>query len=200
MDDKVIMSYSFSNTDILNSIDKLYLNNEGFTLDPTYSKGNFYKDFKQPKYKSDIKPCVDGVQLACSTKLPMEDNSIQSICFDPPFLIGYGNCKENKNISATRFGIFPYYRDLMSYYTESAKEFNRILKRGGILAWKCQDYAVNPITKYFMHIDVYNIATKNGFLCWDLFILLSKHRIYNPNLPQRQSRKFHSYWYVFKKG
>jgi hypothetical protein len=174
---KVIISYSFSNTDILNSINKLYLNNKGFILDPTYGRGNFYKDFKQPTYRFDIKPQSEGVEKFSSTNLPIKDNSIQSICFDPPFLIGYGNCKANKNISAMRFGIFPYYRDLMKYYEDSAMEFSRILKMGGILAWKCQDYATNPVTKYFMHIDVYKIATKCGFLCWDLFILLAKQRI-----------------------
>ena len=43
------------------------------------------------------------------SKLYFKDNSLDSICFDPPFLIGYGNSKANKNISAIRFGIFNYY-------------------------------------------------------------------------------------------
>ena len=44
-ENKVIKSFSFLNTEILNSINTLYLDNKGFDLDPTYSKGNFYKDF-----------------------------------------------------------------------------------------------------------------------------------------------------------
>jgi len=195
---KVIKSYSYDNTEILKNISSLYLSNSPFQLDPTYSAGNFYKDFTEPEYKYDIKPQCESVLKSCSTNLPHDNNSIESICFDPPFLIGYGNCKTNKNISAVRFGIFKYYKDLLDYYLSSAIEFNRILKKGGILAWKTQDYATNPVTQHFLHIDVYKIAEMCGFKCIDLFVLLSKNRIYNPKLPQRQSRKFHCYWYVFK--
>ena len=199
MTTNIIKSVCETNTEALESISKLYLNGMRFDLDPTYSKGNFYKTFPRPKYVSDILPQYDYVKKECSTNLGYAENSINSICFDPPFLIGYGNCKKNKNISAVRFGIFKYYKNLLEYYEKSVIEFSRIMKKGGILAWKCQDYSTNPVTKYFMHIDVYNIATNNEFKCWDLFVLVSKNRIYNPNLPQRQSRKFHSYWYVFKK-
>ena len=49
------------------------------------------------------------------------------------------------------------------------------------------------------HCLVYNWALENGFYAKDLFILLSKQRIFNPNLKQKHARKFHSYWWVFVK-
>tara|TARA_Y100001973_G_C5033858_1_gene249397 strand:+ start:51 stop:659 length:609 start_codon:yes stop_codon:yes gene_type:complete len=195
----VIKSYSFSNTEILQNINKLYLDNKGIELDPTYSKGNFYKDFPKPKFASDIMPRFDFVKKMNSTQLNFKSNSLNSICFDPPFLIGYGNAKANKNINALRFGIFKYYEDVLEYYKKSVKEFRRILKVNGILLFKSQDYSVSSNKSYFLHNDVYNICTEKNFEGIDLFILLAKNRIYNPNLKQRHSRKFHCYWYVFKK-
>ena len=196
---KIIKSISYSNTEILNAINKLYLDLRGFDLDPTYSKGNFYKNFPEPKYKSDLIPQVFGVKKECSTQLGFKDNYLNSICFDPPFLIGYGNCKANKNISALRFGIFKYYKDVLNYYEKSIIEFKRILKPKGILAFKTQDYSVSANKAYFLHNDVYNLCIKHNFIGLDLFVLLAKARIFNPNLTQRHSRKFHCYWYVFKK-
>lgn len=49
------------------------------------------------------------------------------------------------------------------------------------------------------HCLVYNWAITFGFQAEDIFILLAKQRIYNPNLKQRHSRKFHSYFWIFKK-
>jgi len=193
-----IKSYSFKEDEILKAILNLYCNSEYFDLDPTYSIGNFYKNIHKPRYCSDIKPQLDFVEEMSSDNLRFENNSINSICFDPPFLIGYGNCENNKNISAVRFGIFKYYKDLLEYYSNSVKEFNRVLKKDGILAFKTQDYSVSSNKSYCLHNDVYNICKRFGFEFLDLFVLLSKCRIDNKYLEQRHSRKYHTYWYVFK--
>jgi len=192
----VIKSISFSNTEILNNINKLYLSNKGFELDPTYSKGNFYKNFPKPRYISDLEPKFEYVEKADCTKLKYNTNSIESICFDPPFLFGTGGNRD-KNISSKRFSILPNHNALINLYSNSLIEFYRILKPKGILAFKCQDFTDGKT--YFVHNEVYNLAIQNNFKPIDLFILLAKIRIYNPNLKQRHSRKFHCYWYIFKK-
>ena len=192
----VIKSISYSNTEILNSINKLYLNNKGFDLDPTYSKGNFYKDFPEPKYISDLQPLSKKVTKADCTNLGFGNNELNSICFDPPFLHGTAGQRKNNHCSK-RFSLVDTHSELLDLYNKALKEFYRILKIKGILAFKCQDYT--DTKTYFNHNYVYNFGIETGFQGLDLFILLAKSRIFNPNLTQRHSRKFHSYWYVFKK-
>jgi hypothetical protein len=93
-------------SDSLKNIIKLYCP-DGFELDPTYSVGNFYKKIKQPKYKFDINPVRSDVIKADSIDLPLRNESIGSIMFDPPFLATRGNVKDSRkksNIIIKRFG------------------------------------------------------------------------------------------------
>ena len=192
----VIKSVWFSNTEILNSINNLYLNNKGFDLDPTFSKGVFYKDFPRPKYISDLTPKFNYVEQSDCTKLKFESNSLESICFDPPFVHGSAGQRKN-NINSIRFTIMPNHNSVIDLYKNSLIEFHRVLKKKGILAFKCQDFT--DAKTYWNHIHVHNMSENIGYEVVDLFILLSKNRIYNPNVKQRHSRKFHCYWYVLKK-
>jgi len=192
----VIKSISYSNTEILNSINFLYLNNKGFDLDPTCSKGIFYKEFAKPKFVSDLTPQFNFVEQSDCTKLKFESESLESICFDPPFLHGTaGRRKDNHN--SKRFTIMPSHNAIIELYTNALKEFYRVLKKKGIVCFKCQDFT--DAKTYWNHIYVHNIAENIGYKVVDLFILLSKSRIFNPNLKQRHSRKFHCYWYVLRK-
>ena len=194
----VIKSISYSNTEILNSINKLYLNNKGFDLDPTYSKGNFYKDFPEPKKKSDLIPRFKDVRKLDFMDLPFVNESLDSICFDPPFLFrsrprSINNSKINQR---TSFSYYKSFSDLLDSYQRALKEFYRILKPKGILAFKCQDMSDDKF--YPSHIEVFNLANPY-FKILDLFILLAKARVYHSEQKQRVARKYHSYWYVFKK-
>lgn len=194
---KIIKSVYGSDKEILESINTLYLNDVGFCLDPTYSKGNFYKEFPNPKYKSDKVPQFDDVVLSDCTKLWLLDKSINHICFDPPFLFRTSKTKNN-DVSCKRFSYFESRAELLEMYKKSLFEFNRVMNMGGILAFKCQD-ASEWGKNYFTHIDVFNLAESNGFKAMDLFIITVNNRIYHGELKQRMARKFHSYWYVFKK-
>ena len=73
--------------EILTAIDDIFLKNKWYDLDCTYSKGVFYYDIKHPKLKSDLIPLFEDVIESDCTKLDfVEDNSLNSIVFDPPFL------------------------------------------------------------------------------------------------------------------
>ena len=98
---------------------------------------------------------------------------------------------------AKRFTIFKDFDELKNMYFNSLKEFYRILKKRGIVIFKCQDYTDSKTT--MTHCHVFNWAEQNGFYAKDVFILFSKNRIFNPNVEQRHSRKFHSYYWVFQK-
>ena len=60
---KIIKTISYEQTEIINDIMKLYCQ-DGFDLDPTYSKGNFYKNgIPEPRLKFDINPLGSDNQI-----------------------------------------------------------------------------------------------------------------------------------------
>lgn len=87
INNELIMSISFSQTEIINNILKLHVKNHIIDCDCTYSLGKFYNStgIKKPKYKFDINPQLPEVIKADSRNLPLEDNSINCVMFDPPF-------------------------------------------------------------------------------------------------------------------
>ena len=142
---------------------------------------------------------MPGVIEATSDKLPLRDQSIKVVMFDPPFVITgdtYGEAKEG-SIIAKRFTGFKDWIELKSMYSGSLKEFYRILMGGGIVIFKCQDIVSAALNK-FSHCWVMYEALKYGFYPKDLFVLLAKNRL-TDNRVQQHARKFHSYFWVFKK-
>jgi len=169
----------------------------GIELDPMYFKGNFYKGIKEPKYKFDIIPQVLGVKKADARHLPIDNESIGCVILDPPFMFGiHGKTKEY--YSSATHGILQNLEALKELYQDIIKEAYRVLKIGGILIFKCQDFTDNKTT--MTHCFVWQWAREQGFYAKDLAILnLPKNKVANPNLIQRHLRKVHSYFWVFKK-
>ena len=89
------------------------------------------------------------------------------------------------------------FEELEKHYIGTLKEAYRILKNKGILIFKCQDFTDSKTT--LTHCFVNKWANQIGFYSKDLFILLSKGAIANKNLTQRHARKYHSYFFVFRK-
>lgn len=176
----------------------LDLNNiKQIDLDPMYFKGNFYKEINKPKYISDLNPLNNEIDKQDATKLPYINNSLDSIILDPPFMFGiHGKTKEY--YSSETHGILKDFNELELLYKNILKEAHRILKKDGILIFKCQDFTDSKTT--LVHCNVYNWANEIGFYAKDLAILsLKKGKVYNSNLKQRHLRKIHSYFFVFKK-
>ncbi len=194
----IIKSVSDNQVEIITSIISLYCPTR-FDLDPTYSKGVFYKNIPEPRLKYDIEPQVDGVLRSDCRDLPLASNSISSLMFDPPF-VG-GSRKDGKSgIIKERFGYYKTVPILWKFYRDAIDEFYRLLKSGGILVFKCQD-TVECGKQYLSHVEIINYAYKTGFYPLDLFVLTAKNRLISPNQRQQQhSRKYHSYFLVFRKA
>ena len=201
----LISTISFSNEEILRNIIELYVPSRRIELDPTYSKGNFYKTnvIDEPILKFDIFPQREEVVQADCRNLPLKDRSVSSIVFDPPFLATKGKSlvvDSSANIIARRFSVFPTEKELHRFYAESLKELHRVLKDDGILIFKCQD-KVSSGKQYFSHVFICNEAERIGFSAVDLFVLLAKTRLVAAwQRKQRHARKFHCYYWVFKKN
>lgn len=192
-----IKTISNSQEEIIKNIITLHCPT-GIQMDPTFSKGIFYKNIEKPKIIGDLCPQVDGCKKMNVTNLNISDESIESVMFDPPFLAGYTKKKET-GIIGERFSGFRYISDLYKFYEDALKELHRILKRKGILIFKCQD-TVSSGKQHWSHVYIINEAEKLGFYLKDLFVLLAKNRIIGHNHQnQKHARKYHSYFLVFEK-
>lgn len=195
-----ISSVSYDQSEILLNI--MALHNEGrpFDLDCTYSIGQFYADGRvpQPRYKTDTNIQAPDVVYARAEALPFRDGSLSSIMFDPPFIDGASPGSGKTGRMGQRFGQFEKIADLWQWYHLCLSEHYRILSKGGILIFKCQD-VVSQRANFFSHCYVLNAANEHGFYAKDLFILLSKNRIRGTWKKQSHARKFHCYFWVFSK-
>jgi len=198
----MIPSLSFNQSEILASI--LHLNKlDYFDADITFGNGKFYQDVPRPRLCFDIDPQLDFVEQASSDKLPMPDNSAQSVVFDPPFLTYVKAAREHNSIMAKRFGGYWAYDDLAKHYQDTIKECARVISTKGILVFKCQDIVHNH-KLHPTHLIVVNWAS-DWFMLKDLFILGAKHRMPIPQQQgtalkqQKHARIFHSYFLVLEK-
>lgn len=196
----MIKSVSDNQIEILQSIQQLYCP-DGFECDLTYGNGGFWKDIDEPQYCFDIDPLKSHVVKAKSDEIPLSDNSLNNIVFDPPFLTYIKKSREHANgkmIMAKRFGGYYKYSELMNHYEFTLYECSRLLKKNGILVFKCQDIIHNH-RMHCTHHNVINWAEKWNFRLEDLFVLAKKNRMPGPQRgKQRHARIYHSYFLVFK--
>jgi len=183
--------------ELLKALIDIHLGGKDIECDPMYFKGNFYKDgINKPKYIFDLNPQVSECHQADATNLPLEAESLESIILDPPFLFGiHGKTKDY--YSSKTHTIFKDFDELYMCYEEIIKEAWRLLKKKGILIFKCQDYTDSETT--MTHVHAYHLATLQGFYAKDMAILVKPNKIYNGNTTQRHLRKIHTYFWVFQK-
>ena len=197
----MITTLNFDQHAIIRDIIELHIPEGALECDVTYSKGNFYKEgtgIEKPRHKFDLFPQTPDTIKASADALPVPDNSFSSLMFDPPFVAGHTKPTPT-GIIGTRFHGFPYMADVWKFYSDSIKEFARVIKKGGVLVVKCQD-TVSSGKQYMSHVHIINECEANGFYCKDLFILQAKSRLIGHNhAKQKHARKFHSYFLVFIK-
>jgi len=189
--------------ELLRALIDIYLSGKKIQLDPMYFKGNFYKDgIEKPDYCYDIQTSLCGdmnsPKVADARNLEwFNDEKFNSIILDPPFLFGiHGKTKDY--YSSQTHTIFNNFAELEELYRDILKEAYRLLRKSGVLIFKCQDYTDSKTT--MTHTLVYNWATELGFYAKDIAILLRPNKIYNPNTVQRHLRKIHTYFWVFVKS
>jgi hypothetical protein len=176
---------------------------EGFDVDATYGNGKFWPDeADRPALRFDADSSLPDCEHALSQALPLAGASVGSVVFDPPFLTYIRQNREGNGnmVMARRFAGYWRYDELEAHYRASLKEFARVLRKRGIVVFKCQDIIHNH-RMHATHINVVSWAAEVGFRLKDLFVLGAKHRMPRPNRkgPPQHARIYHSYFLVLEK-
>jgi DNA-binding transcriptional regulator YhcF (GntR family) len=195
----LIKTISDDQQEILNNIIKLYTP-KGIQCDFTHSKGVFYRDniVKSPQWKFDKFPeQCKGVLPLDDVEKYIENDSLHSCIVDLPFLVTKKewtkNCKMHQ-----RFNSFENMKEATEVNKYMLKLSYEKLKKKGIMIMKTQDIYTAGHQIWFSYY-VHQWAVEQGFKVVDMFILTSDVRMLTPGMNQKCARKYHSYFFVFKK-
>ena len=213
----IIKNISYDQTEILYNIMKLYNDGKPFECDITASELKFYQknklnkyDIPVPKILMDVFPqSKDIIKITPFQKLPLEDNSIQSIVVDLPFVISPRDCKskttdikEGSNLISNRFSSFYPADELFENIYWWINECYRVVKEDGIVVWKFQSTVSGGRECWGVPFS-FMVAEKAGFYVEDEFILEAKARIVADSHfknGQKHARKYTSTFWVFRKN
>ncbi len=225
--DLVFSAHVGGNAKVFSEILKLHVPPGAKVADVTYGKGVFWKNIPQDMYKvlaSDItteenngvlaiRKCATGIDLR---NLPYEDNSIDCVVLDPPYMEGLYRRKEShlagsgthaafrrnySNGQITRSGVGePKWHDAVTdMYIKGGVEAYRVLRSNGILITKCQD-EVSANKQRLTHVQIISAYESIGFYTKDLFVVIRTNKAGISRLKkQEHARKNHSYFLVFQK-
>ena len=211
----IIRNISYDQSEILHNIMELYNEGKPFECDITASELKFYKKSIGDKYEIpvpnllfDVYPQSENIKKITPFKrLPIEDNSLESIVVDLPFVISPHNApsavnpKDGSALIFKRFsGFYPVGEMYSNYYWWISEAF-RVLKEGGICIWKTQSTISGGLSHWTSPFS-FMCAQKVGFYVLDQFILEAKARLVSSGKYKKQqhARKYTSDFWVFQKN
>ena len=195
--ENMVTTVSSNERQIIAWIMRLHNGGKCFDVDACYSTGRFWDGLPKPLLKYDIHPQTDDTVKANAENLPLDDGSVSSIMFDPPFVVAPN---PKPGIIRDRFSCYQTIDQLWTFYRNAINEFYRVLAVGGMLTIKCQD-TVSSAKQHLSHVAIINAAESVGFYSKDLFILIRDNVLWSPNMEHQQhARKTHCYFLVFTKG
>ncbi len=189
----IIKSVSNSQTTILNSILQLYIKSDHYEADFTFSVGGGWKRIKQPDLKFDKYPQLEGVKPLSEAFL-LPDSTLHNCVIDLPYIVqGIGSKITD------RFTSFNSEKEIYDTNREMIELAYRKLMKGGYLVMKTMDVSYS-LKQLWVSDFVVQTAFGIGFELKDKFILVSNKRLLNSGGKQHIARKYHSYFFVFRKS
>lgn len=167
---------------------------KGKVLDPTYGKGNWWKNGKPKSFVSGDLFTKADIKLDF-TNLPFPDASFDTVTYDGPYKLN-----GTPTLAAdSPYGVHTYTRwqDRMELLRAGIPECGRVLKRKGHLLVKCMDQVVSGQVRF--QSDVLTRAAEDiGLVKVDEFQFLTTPRE-QPHDRQVHSRRNYSTLSVFQK-
>lgn len=209
--DVVMSAYVSGNAEVFPHILDLHVPQGSIVADVTYSKGVFWKNVKSGLYDlkaTDLKTGVD------CRNLPYENESIDCVVFDPPYMEGLFRKSQDQLAGNGTYAAFrnhysngqekeentpKWHAAVTDLYFKAGLEAKRVLKDNGVFIVKCQD-EVSANRQNLTHVEIINEYEKNGFYTKDLFVVVRQNKPAISRLKtQKHARKNHSYFLVFIK-
>jgi len=205
----VLSAHIGGNADLFPDILHLHVPLGSRVADVTWGKGVFWQKVPPDDYEvlaSDLKTGVD-----CRS-LPYEDDSMDAVVLDPPYMEGLyrrseshlaGNgthaaFREHYSNGAETSGGPKYHEAVLDLYFRAGLEAKRVLRPGGIFIVKCQD-EVSANRQRLTHVELINHYESEGFYTKDLFVVVRANRPgMSRVITQVHARKNHSYFLVFQ--
>lgn len=203
MSDVVSVVKAQKNGPLIAEAARLWIEPGTTVLDVTYGRGNFWTDFRpgihQPgELIAHDLITLDGVDFR---KLPEDDDSIDVVVFDPPYVAPGGRKTSGIQEMHDRFGMAgtPKNPDLLfDYIAKGHAECARVVKPKGIVLVKCMDYVWGGKLRLGRHHAVTSMM-ENGLIQVDEFVHVSGTGPQPKGRVQRHSRRAHSFLCVFQK-
>lgn len=201
------------NENVFPKILKLFVAEGSVIADVTFGKGVFWKKVDTSKYTLRATDIQTGVDCR---NLPYENESIDCVVLDPPYMEGLFRRSQEHLAGSGNFAAFrehysdgsvyeqkegaPKYHDAVTdLYYKAGEEAYRVLKKNGILIVKTQD-EVSANKQHLTHVEIINYYERLGYYTKDLFVLVRQNK---PNVStikkQVHARKNHSYFLIFVK-
>ncbi|MBI1753068.1 MAG: site-specific DNA-methyltransferase [Acidobacteria bacterium] len=223
-----------NNSELFAQILDLHVPKGATVADVTYGQGAFWRDVEPDAYRllaSDIDAKTEGIPAHMAgkvrtgvdcRKLPYEDESLDCLVLDPPYMEGlfrksedhmagsgthasfrkaYSNGKANGSGEAIKEGeTAPKWHDaVVDLYARASRDAYRVLKPNGVFIVKCQD-EVSANRQRLTHVEIITGCESLGFYTKDLFVVVRSNKAGVSRLKkQEHARKNHSYFVVFLK-
>ncbi len=186
------------NSDLISDALSLYVKEGDTIADVTYGKGAFWRNTDLSKYvfyATDLHGCGPEHNPACIdfSNLPYEDDSIDLLVLDPPYMHGGATVKESINKCYRNQNTS--HQSVVRLYAKGIIEAARVLKKRGRIFIKCQD-EIESGKQCMTHVEIMGMMQMFGFLTLDLFTLVQSTKPAMREQYQKTARKNHSYLLV----
>lgn len=207
----VMSAFVSGNADVFPQILDLHVPDGAKIADVTYGGGVFWRQVDLSRYELLATDLADGVDCRA---LPYENDSLDALVLDPPYMEGLLRNNANHKAGAGSHAAFrEYYSNgnetneggpkwhaaVSDLYYRAGDEAVRVLKPKGVMIVKCQD-EVSANRQWLTHVEIINYYETLGFYCKDLFVIVRQNKAgMSRVLKQVHARKNHSYFLVFIK-
>lgn len=208
----VAMSAHISgNAEVFPQILDLHVPDGAKIADVTYGTGVFWKKVDLTRYELLPSDIANGIDCRA---LPYENESLDAIVIDPPYMEGLLRTKKDHKAGSGSHSAFrEYYSNgdevnhdgpkwhgaVSDLYYKAGAEAIRVLKDKGIAIVKCQD-EVSANRQWLTHVEIINHYESLGFYTKDLFVIVRQNKAAIARLKKQvHARKNHSYFLVFVK-
>ncbi|MFN6517373.1 MAG: DNA methyltransferase [Nostoc sp. CreGUA01] len=225
--DVIVSSYITGNAEVFSNIMKLHIPKNSLVADVTYGKGVFWQQVPVNQYRilfSDIDAKVQTdpihqveVQTQIDSRmLPFQDNYLDCMVFDPPYMEGLFRSSIRQLAGSGTHSTFrdhysngkaieckddqpKWHNAVLDLYLKTGLEACRVIKPKGIFIVKCQD-EVSANKQRLTHVEIITAYESLGFYTKDLFVVTRSNQPGVSRLKtQVHARKNHSYFLVFQK-